>query len=147
MLENGFSPIKSWSHDHDHGHDGGVTWVTMSSWTMVMNQGRIHIWSESTLAPPPFWQINHANSAYFRLFLGWMTLFIHIGSIHVWYTCICWFAFCKVGVKISTCFKPSPDIKRRIDLLSGISLNNYCSLIKQRLWSQWTYFLPWGLYM
>ena len=35
------------------------------------SQGRIHIWSESALAPPPFWQINHANSAYFRLFLGY----------------------------------------------------------------------------
>ena len=33
-------------------------------------QGRIHVWSE--LAPaPPFWRINHANSAYFRLFLGY----------------------------------------------------------------------------
>ena len=32
-------------------------------------QGRIHVWSESS--PPPFWQINHANSAYFRLFLGY----------------------------------------------------------------------------
>ena len=33
-------------------------------------QGRIHVWSESAPAPP-FWQINHANSAYFRLFLGY----------------------------------------------------------------------------
>ena len=33
-------------------------------------QGRIHVWSESAPPPPPFWQINHANSAYFRLFLG-----------------------------------------------------------------------------
>ena len=33
-------------------------------------QGRIHVWSESA-PPPPFWQINHANSAYFRLFLGY----------------------------------------------------------------------------
>ena len=32
-------------------------------------QGRIHVWSES--APAPFWQINHANSAYFRSFLGY----------------------------------------------------------------------------
>ena len=23
--------------------------------------------------PPPFWQINHANSAYFRLFLGYIS--------------------------------------------------------------------------
>ena len=34
-----------------------------------LSQGRIHVWSES--APPPPWQINHANSAYFRLFLGY----------------------------------------------------------------------------
>ena len=33
-------------------------------------QGRIHVWSESA-SPPPFWQINHANSAYLRLFLGY----------------------------------------------------------------------------
>ena len=33
-------------------------------------QGQIHVWSELAL-PPPFWQINHANSAYFRLFLDY----------------------------------------------------------------------------
>ena len=37
--------------------------------TCVYRQGRIHVWSES--APPPFRQINHANSAYFRLFWGY----------------------------------------------------------------------------
>ena len=31
-------------------------------------QGRIHVWHR-----PPFWQINHANSAYFRLFLGYIS--------------------------------------------------------------------------
>ena len=36
----------------------------------MWNQGRIHVWSESAPAPP-FWQINHANSAYFRLLLGY----------------------------------------------------------------------------
>ena len=36
-------------------------------------QGRIHVWSESVLPPPPFWQINPANSAilgYFGAILG-----------------------------------------------------------------------------
>ena len=38
----------------------------------VCFQGRIHVCSESAPAPaPPFWQVNHANSAYFRLFLGY----------------------------------------------------------------------------
>ena len=37
----------------------------------MLPQGRIHVWSESAPAPPPFWQINHVNSAYFRLFLGY----------------------------------------------------------------------------
>ena len=37
---------------------------------MTSIQGRIHVWSESAPAPP-FWQINHANSAYFRLFLSY----------------------------------------------------------------------------
>ena len=32
--------------------------------------GRIHVWSESA-PPPPFWQINHVHSAYFRLFWGY----------------------------------------------------------------------------
>ena len=36
----------------------------------LIKQGRIHVWAESAPAPP-FWQINHANSAYFRLFLGY----------------------------------------------------------------------------
>ena len=36
----------------------------------LCNQGRIHVWSESAPAPP-FLEINHANSAYFRLFLGY----------------------------------------------------------------------------
>ena len=34
-------------------------------------QGRIHVWSKLAPPPPPLWQINHANSAYFRLFLGY----------------------------------------------------------------------------
>ena len=33
----------------------------------MVYQGRIQVWSES--APTPFCQINHANAAYFRLFL------------------------------------------------------------------------------
>ena len=37
---------------------------------MLCPQGRIHLWSES--APPPlFFLTGHANSAYFRLFLGY----------------------------------------------------------------------------
>ena len=40
---------------------------------VVISQGRIHVWSESAPAPP-FWQINHANSAYFRLFLGYFRI-------------------------------------------------------------------------
>ena len=31
-------------------------------------------------APPPFWQINHANSAYFRLFLGYFRVISSIRS-------------------------------------------------------------------
>ena len=42
----------------------------MKSDTWTPFQGRIHVWSESA-PPPPLWQINHANSAYFRLFLGY----------------------------------------------------------------------------
>ena len=38
----------------------------------VLHQERIHVWSESA-PPPPFWQINHANAAYFRLFWGYIS--------------------------------------------------------------------------
>ena len=41
-----------------------------SSTPWMIFQGRIHVWSESALAPP-FGHINHANSAYFRLFWGY----------------------------------------------------------------------------
>ena len=52
------------------------TWITLGiivemKWMVslcMLIQGRIHVWSESAPAPP-FWQINHANSAY--LFLGY----------------------------------------------------------------------------
>ena len=42
-------------------------WVIEGMGECIASQGRIHVWSESAPAPP-FWQINHANSAYFRLF-------------------------------------------------------------------------------
>ena len=40
-------------------------------WQELVNthQGRIHVWYESALAP--LLKRNHANSAYFRLFLGY----------------------------------------------------------------------------
>ena len=31
----------------------------------IWSQGRIQVWADSAPAPPPFWQLNHANSAYF----------------------------------------------------------------------------------
>ena len=46
--------------------------MLLHSWRrtfLLRAQGWIHVWSE--LALPPFWQINHANSTYFRLFLGY----------------------------------------------------------------------------
>ena len=44
----------------------------------VLSQRRIHVWSDRHR--PPFWQINHVNSAYFRLFWGYFQVISAIRS-------------------------------------------------------------------
>ena len=98
-----------------------VNWVPSVMKTLRLLQGRIHVWSESAPATP-FWQINHANSAYFRLFWGYFGVisatrpplldlglpFLHILDPPLCYTEICEKAPQKTGTYCIPCHCNTP---------------------------------------